>query len=169
MLIREELKEGNFLPKKDFKTLKEHMESSRFPWFFNPSVVSKWPVEDNYFQFTHTFYHSGRWDSDSKWILDPILEKIKPLSILRIKANLNPREHKHTEHGLHVDFKSDNAKITTAIFYVNTNNGYTRFEDGEKVKSIANTWCEFPSDRQHTGSTCTDQKKRIVINFNYIK
>lgn len=159
----------NFLSKNHFKQLKEEMESAEFPWYFQQSVVLPPPVPDTHFQFTHTFYHNGMWSSKSRWILDPVLDKIRPMSILRIKANLNPRESKHIEHGLHADFKSDNAKITTAIFYVNTNNGYTLFEDGEKVKSIANSWYEFPSSRLHTGSSCTDEKKRIVINFNYIK
>ena len=113
------------------------MESADFPWYFNPTVVTAPPKIDTYFQFTHFFYRKGMWCSDHSWVLKPILEKIKPLSILRIKANLNPRETKHIEHGFHNDFAfTDNAKITTAIFYVNTNNGYTLFENGDKVKSV---------------------------------
>ena len=161
---------NNFIPQKDFKKLKDHMESADFPWYFNPTVVTAPPKIDTYFQFTHFFYRKGMWCSDHSWVLKPILEKIKPLSILHIKANLNPRETKHIEHGFHNDFAfTDNAKITTAIFYVNTNNGYTLFENGDKVKSVANTWCEFSATRKHTGSTCTDEKKRIVINVNFIK
>ena len=56
---------------------------------------------------------------------------------------------------------------TTSIFYVNTNNGYTKFEDGTKVESVANRMITFPSNMKHTGTSCTDEKKRIVINFNY--
>ena len=43
-----------------------------------------------------------------------------------------------------------------------------KFEDGTKVPSVANTFVTFPSDIKHTGTTCTDQKFRSVINFNYI-
>ena len=143
------------------------MESAEFPWYFQQSVVLPPPVPDTHFQFTHTFYHNGMWSSKSRWILDPVLDKIRPMSILRIKANLNPRESKHIEHGLHADFKSDNAKITTAIFYVNTNNGYTYFEGGERVDSIENRLLVFPSSKRHAGTTNTDADYRCVINLNW--
>ena len=58
---------------------------------------------------------------------------------------------------------------TTSIFYVNTNDGYTLFEDGTKVESVANRMLSFPANMRHTGTTCTDQQIRIVINFNYFK
>ena len=157
----------NFLSKNHFKHLKEEMESAEFPWYFQQSVVLPPPVPDTHFQFTHTFYHNGMWSSKSRWILDPVLDKIRPMSILRIKANLNPRESKHIEHGLHADFKSDNAKITTAIFYVNTNNGYTYFEGGERVDSIENRLLVFPSSKRHAGTTNTDADYRCVINLNW--
>ena len=55
----------------------------------------------------------------------------------------------------------------TSIFYVNTNNGYTLFEDGTKVESVANRMLTFPTNMKHTGTSCTDSQTRIVINFNY--
>ena len=58
----------------------------------------------------------------------------------------------------------------TAIFYVNTNNGYTIFKDSqEKVDCIENRLVTFPTDTDHCGVSCTDSKQRVVINFNYIK
>ena len=56
---------------------------------------------------------------------------------------------------------------TTSILYVNTNNGYTKFEDGTIVESVANRLVSFPSNMKHTGTSCTDEKTRVVINFNY--
>ena len=58
---------------------------------------------------------------------------------------------------------------TTSIFYVNTNNGYTKFEDGTKVESVANRMVTFPTNMKHTGTSCTDEKMRIVINFTYFE
>ena len=58
---------------------------------------------------------------------------------------------------------------STSIFYVNTNNGYTKFEDGTKVESVANRMVTFPSNMKHTGTSCTDERIRVVINFNYFK
>ena len=54
-----------------------------------------------------------------------------------------------------------------AIYYVNSNDGYTEFRDGTKVESIANRLAIFPSTMEHTGSTCTNTKFRCVINFNF--
>ena len=58
---------------------------------------------------------------------------------------------------------------TTSIFYINTNNGYTKFKDGTKVESIANRMITFPANMEHCGTSCTDKNIRIVINFNYYK
>jgi hypothetical protein len=57
------------------------------------------------------------------------------------------------------------VKINTGILYINTNNGYTKFKNGKKIKSKKNQYVEFDSKLEHTGSTCTDEDRRIVINF----
>jgi len=57
---------------------------------------------------------------------------------------------------------------TTGIFYLNTNNGETIFENGERVKSVENTFVTFPSNLRHTGTTNTcNAAYRVVLNFNY--
>ena len=62
------------------------------------------------------------------------------------------------------------AKISkTAIFYINSNNGFTLFEsDNQKVESIENRLVIFDSFERHSGTNCTDEKYRAVINFNFI-
>ncbi len=67
------------------------------------------------------------------------------------------------EHGMHND---QNAGVS-GILYVNNCNGYTKFENGKKIKSEKNKYIEFDSTLKHSGSSCTDQQRRIVINFNY--
>ena len=62
----------------------------------------------------------------------------------------------------------DQIKGTTGILYINTCNGYTKFENGKKVKSVENTYVEFDSTLKHTGTTCTDTDRRLVLNINYI-
>ena len=94
-------------------------------------------------------------------IADP---RMNVRAIQRIKANLNPRHHKIIKHGFHTDV---DYECNTAIFYLNTNNGYTEFEDGNKVPSVANRMIIFPSTVRHSGTTCTDAKRRVLINFNY--
>ena len=57
-----------------------------------------------------------------------------------------------------------------AVIYVNTNNGYTEFKDGEevrKVESVANRMVFFDAELSHRGVSSTDSRYRCVINFNW--
>jgi len=161
----------DFLKKEDFDDIIAFFKSNKIPWYFN-HVVNKEdlnPKASQNFQFTHILYSDHNVRSDFFDLLTPIFLKINPLSIIRVKANLVPKTSKIVEHGMHVDFENPNIKITTGIFYLNTNNGYTKFEDGKKIKSTQNQFIEFDSTLKHTGTTCTDEERRMVINFNYIK
>ena len=40
-------------------------------------------------------------------------------------------------------------------------------EDLLKIYSEENKYIEFNSKTKHSGSSCTDKKIRVVINFNY--
>ena len=141
-------------------------------WYFNNDVDYA-GENKNTFQFTHTFYKDSQQNSRYFQILEHILYKIRAVSIWRIKANLLTRTPNIDENEFHVDngdISLEKLKQwTTSIFYVNSNDGYTKFEDGTKVESIANRMVTFPSDMKHAGTSCTDEKTRIVINFNYFK
>jgi hypothetical protein len=157
---------NDFLPKKEFLEIKNFMTGDYFPWYTQNYIVNK---TDNYFQLTHLFYNNCIINSDFFKILNVLLNKINPLCIVRIKANLLTKTEKIIEHEMHTDFQSDSTKkITTGIFYINTNNGYTKFKN-KKIESIENRYVSFNSNELHTGTTCTDENYRIVINFNYIK
>jgi hypothetical protein len=56
----------------------------------------------------------------------------------------------------------------TAIFYLNTCDGYTIFNDGDKIYSVENTLIIFPGRLLHCGTTCTNENRRLVININYM-
>ena len=103
-------------------------------------------------------------------MLDGILNKIRPKEIYRIKANLLTKTPEIVPNSFHTDVGGNMGVIpyTTSIFYLNTNNGYTEFEDGTIVESVANRWISFPEDTKHRGTSCTDEKVRVVINFNYL-
>jgi hypothetical protein len=98
--------------------------------------------------------------------LKPIINLLNPLALIRVKANLLTKTNEIIKHGFHVD---QDFKCTTAIFYVNTNNGYTEFESGEKVYSEENKLVIFDTFLKHSGTTCTDTNERIVINFNFVE
>ena len=153
----------NFLPKDIFKKLKNTMMGEYFPWYFN-DYVSNFQKEDN-FQFTFHFVKDGDFTCWGDWkdIMLPVLKKIKYKKINRVKANLLTRTNKIMEHGFHIDQDIG----TTGILYLDNSNGYTKFENGKKIKSEENKYIEFNSALNHTGSSCTDEKRRVVINFNY--
>lgn len=156
----------NFLQKKDFLIMQEHLLGDNFPWYFNDGILAR---RDKYFQFVHAFYHNYNITSDHFWLVKPVIDLLKPRSILRIKANLTPKNEKSNNHGYHTDFdKYEN--ITTGLLYINTNNGFTKFKDRNiEVMSEANKYVEFDCKEKHASNSCTDEKIRVVVNFNYIK
>ena len=165
MVIKEH---KNFLPEKEFLTLRDTMQARQFPWYLTKYVVDTIKNDKDNFQFVHLFYNHAS-NSDHFHILTPIIEILNPLVVIRIKANLLTRTNKHKEHGMHVDFTTKHANVRTGIYYVDTNNGYTKFKNGKIIKSEANKYIEFDSKLYHTGATCTNESTRTVINFNYIK
>ena len=64
-------------------------------------------------------------------------------------------------------FHSDVDDCITSIYYINSNNVYTEFEDGTKIESVENRMLVFNSNSKHRGVTSTDTLKRVLINFNY--
>jgi len=160
----------DFLKPEEMSAIKLTMESADFPWYASeilyPHLIAK-NVPN--MQFVHPFYNKYRIVSHYFDMLVPLLNKLNIFSLLRIKANMTVRTLTHVEHGMHVDFINKNCKIKTGIFYVNSNNGYSKFENGEKIQSIENQFVEFDSHIKHTGSSSTDHDRRMVINFNYIK
>ena len=96
--------------------------------------------------------------------MDSFFKGLDIKEIFRIKMNLTTRTEKLFNHLYHTDFKD----CTTAIFYMNTNNGKTIFKHGEEVNSIANRIVIFNSNLEHAATSHTDEKTRVVINFNYV-
>ena len=70
---------------------------------------------------------------------------------------------------LHTDFENVKNGLTS-IYYVNTNNGGTAFENGKFVKSEQNKLVTFPMHFKHRAVPHTDfSYARIVININYTR
>ena len=162
----------NFLTKDLAQEIKNIFVGNNFmfPWYFNESVIAG-SLEDNLnnYQLTHIFYKDHGVTSAFFSNIFPIIQKLNPESILRIKANLNTRADIRHTFEYHVDFDSKANDRKTAIYYVNTNDGVTILEDGTEIESIANRLVIFDQKTRHTGTTCTNQKVRCLINFNYIE
>ena len=153
----------NFLPEYQFKQIQDMLieKDPIFPWYYNDDICYE---NDGKFQFTHTFYnHHDGTKSYYYSLLDACQNKLGVKKLVRIKANLNTRTLFHRKTGWHYDFED----MTTSILYLNTNNGWTAIKGYGKVESVANRMVIFDSNLQHSGVTCTDQNRRVMINFNY--
>ena len=164
--------EDNYLDQKEFDGLQNIIMGEKFAWYYNNRIDSGDDVDK--YQFVHSFYFNHAPTSPFLEILTPIINKIESISLGKIKANLLTRTPNIIENTFHVDgdatYDEEKLKqLTSSIFYVNTNNGYTKFEDGTKVESVANKMVTFPTNMKHTGTSCTDERTRVVINFNYFK
>lgn len=153
------------LDQKQADLIEQKMTCNMFGWFITKGIVYR--HEDNY-QFTHNFYDIFQPRSNYMELINPIIKKINPSSIIRIKANLIPKTKNIIETNLHKDIGYAKGN-KTAIYYVNTNNGYTKFKTGKKIKSEKNKLVIFDGDQEHFGTSCTDHHYRIVINFNYFE
>jgi len=162
---------NNFLNKKDFNHIKNVMLGPNFPWYYNKTKVDIDGKDNLYnYQLTHTFFIDGSINSGGYNLLEPVLKKLKVKELIRIKANLVPRTSKIHRFEKHTDQDYD---CKGAILYINSNNGCTIFEEGRRdgsskhVTSKENRIVLFDANKNHQGTTCTDEKIRVLINFNY--
>jgi len=153
----------NVLPQQIADGIDNLLTSNSFPWFFMPCVVNPGDRSSGQYMI-HIVYDKHKVNSDFYETIEPLIELINPRSLVRIKANLYPIADKIVEHGFHVDY--DWSDIHTAIYYVNSNNGYTALEDGTKIESIKNRLVTLDPLVYHTSSTSTTNA-RITINFNW--
>ena len=158
----------NFLDEQSFQNLQNIMFGENFCWVYNGAI--DYEDDEDKFQFTHSFYKNNIGPSSQQYgKLSHILNKIRPKEIFRIKANLLSRTSEIVENSFHVDIVDLGIlPWTTSILYMNTNNGYTEFETGAKVESVENRMLVFPAEMKHRGTSCTDKKIRVVVNFNYL-
>mgnify|MGYP001267944362 CR=1 FL=1 len=131
-------------------------------------------------QFVHLAYSNCIPKTTFFNSLLPVLNRLDVTTLNRVKLNLQPRTNKIVEGLFHADMSGEMSietmkTWTTSIFYVNTNDGYTEFQDGRiementKVKSVANRMVTFPANLRHRGTSCTNENTRVVINYNYFK
>jgi len=152
----------NFLDKETFNSMQSFVLGDSFPWYFNDFKSDGTDVHN--FQFTHTVIRQGQITSEFIQHMDPFFKGLNVKEVFRVKMNLTTKTEKLFNHLYHTDFKD----CTTSIFYMNTNNGKTIFKNGKEVNSIANRMITFNSNLEHAATSHTDEKMRVVINFNYV-
>ncbi len=156
--------------------ISEESDEKDFPWYFRNSTSYSPRQEENIdtitnYQFVHNFFASHQCLSPYYDNITSIFTKLGVKSLLRCKANMQMRTEKIVERQLHQDRPNgcdpNKDPYTIAVYYLNTNDGYTKFEDGKKVESVANRMAIFSPKLKHASTSCTNQKRRIVLNMNY--
>ena len=158
----------NFLHDEDFRAIQSFLYNQDFPWhYYDYKVFQEESDKNKYYesQMVHVFY-GQMYPTVNFHIVDPLVRMLNVASLIKIKANLTFPWKSIEKFSHHTDNNYINAK--TAIFYLNTNDGYTEFFDtGEKIESLENRMVIFPSSLLHCGTTHTNSKTRMLINFNY--
>ena len=167
----------NFLSPEDFENIRYHIsDNPDMLWSYRSEILPREIIECDHTEnhmYAFTFCMNGK-TSDNFDILHPLLQKLNCNAISRAKANTTWARKNNIKIGWHTDIPIEHAiehKAKTAIYYLNTNNGSTviRNENNEEicVDCIENRVVIFDSWLYHTGVTCTDTKRKLLINVNY--
>ena len=167
----------NFLNEEDFKRIEGLIFSDKFLWNWVDGV--SYHKDNPNFQedkkhltyLVHVLYHNPTRISPFWEHFAPIFEnifdnmKVDVLkSLIRIKINCYPQSNVLEENGMHQDRPFEHKGM---LIYMNTCDGYTRFESGEKIDSVANRVVFFNPFAKHTSTNTTNESSRVTINFNY--
>ena len=152
----------NFLPDEEHNKIKDIVSNASFPWYYNDRVASIQDTQNFYFK--HEFYLKDIFSDYFNDCIKPILRQFKkPIKVFRAKANLFTVNEKNIAHGFHndVDFEHTNF-----IYSINTNDGYTEFESGQKIPSVEKQLLIFDGKFKHRSVAQTNTKTRINFNIN---
>ena len=167
----------NFLNQNDFEELKLFLMSPRSQWRFVDFIANKdGRDQDKDGYFVHSFTDRDPISFKERFSVSPDYQKVSRLmdcikkrlnykQILRVRSSLYPRRENQKPDPFHIDY---NFNHKVCIFYVNTNNGFTLFENGEKVNSVANRLVIFDGLEKHCSVVQTDTTARYIVNINLL-
>ena len=160
----------NFIKKEYSNKINDELLKPYFPWYYNKSQTGG---NDTSFM-SHIFHNGNDINSDYFHLVEPILEKLKIKYLINVRANLCLKRPSRCS--WHVDdlmpggkyvANNKDLKHTTAIYYVNTNNGSTLFKNFKNVKCEKNKIVIFDANLHHKAKIQTNTDTRMVININY--
>jgi hypothetical protein len=161
----------DFLDAQAFRQLLDAVSAPQFTWQRIP-VLFPPPIglDDSYnVQDVHGFLQRKpgfRFDSDRLPMLQPLLDRVGAQAWVKVKLNRTWQRERNVVYGWHVDTRRPGA--VTGIYYLNTNDGYTAFENGQRAGSVANRLVLFDATWRHSGASCTDAPERVVLNMNFM-
>ena len=163
----------DFLSESDMDNFYETFTHGGFPWTLITKVNEN--AEENDFQFAHKYIDNGEEVyATAIEALRPIFRELyhakymnKDTEVYRAKTNLFIKTDTRRGLGFHHDITNLGDNYKTIIYYVNSNNGGTRFEDDTFVESVRNRALLFTGKIDHETVTQTDTNFRFNININY--
>ena len=157
----------NFLEQSFFEKLKSIICHEDFAWRYRKQMTSFISDKNKEF-FVHSFFNDNKINSEYYYsYIIPILKKLNCKAVIEVRANLNLQKDKNTKSCFHTDY---DLPATTAILYINTNNGGTDIKIKNKIKFIKseeNKIVMFPTKTLHRACVQSDTKQRFAINLNY--
>ena len=144
-------------------------------WEYCPTKTNRSENNFNYQMVHKLFSHREKGYSNMWSDIGPIVNAIdyhaEVGSFRRVKANLQLVQHERIFSDFHQDYNNGegtgDSNMWVGIYYLNTNDGYTEFEDGTVVNSIADRMLFFNNELKHRSVSQLDKKERVVINFNF--
>ena len=160
----------NFLSENYFKEIQDLLMSSNFPFYRQEHVGTAEEITQGSL-LTHMLIVKYEKVSDSKlhhMIMQPIINRLgeehRIIRVIRSKVNLYPYQNEPFKSAFHID---QNAKHKVLLLSINTNNGYTEFENGTIFNAVENNAIIFDGDLPHRSVSQTDHSAKINININY--
>tara|TARA_B100001094_G_C18071909_1_gene740511 strand:- start:12 stop:503 length:492 start_codon:yes stop_codon:yes gene_type:complete len=155
----------NFLDEKYFKWLQDELLDGSITWDYQDGVAEDSDEPD--FYFIHSLYNADTFQPDSKYFnthFGKLINDLEVRALKRMRLIMYTNCGEQIVHKRHRDLDYDH---TAALIYLNTNNGFTELDDGTRIDSIENRLLMFNGSELHSSSTCTDQKRRVLISLNY--
>lgn len=147
----------------------------RWLWQYCPRKTKQGEFNKYNHQMTNMLYstsdgYSGLW-GDINPLVNAIDNHVEVAAIRRVKANLQLVQPERVYSDFHHDYGNDEGSsdpnMWVAIYYLNTNDGYTELEDGTIIESIEDRILFLPNSIKHRGVSQLSKMERVVINFNF--
>ena len=159
----------NFLEEDYFEYLYNKItDQKKFGWQFQRKVATYEENENrnlNHFYWVHSLYYDYKIESEHYEDFHHLFRELKVQFLHRARCLLFVNQGVQHIHDRHIDTP---CTSNTALIYMNTNDGFTEFEDGERIDSIKNRLLLFDGSVPHSSSTPTDCRERMLISVTYL-
>ena len=151
----------NFLPEDEFLNIKSELDADILPWRWDDKITFE--DKESFDGYFAAVFYNGTILHPALHKLKPLLYKIDPKSLIRVKMNLYTRTENLIHHGDHMDMPFSHKG---GLFSLNTCDGFTVI-DGKEIASVANRMIYFDPSVLHHSTNCTNAPARMNININY--